>query len=84
MALYAGGLLARVGTDRHLSGPKAMRILLSNWSNREKLKKTERRSPTLGAPAPSGAVVLFDGSEPLCQNGKAVRNARKMVGLTLA
>ena len=63
MSLYAGGLPGagwdRTPPLRAEGNSDAVEQLVES----RKLKKTERRSPTLGAAAPPDAVVLFDGSE---------------------
>lgn len=46
------------------------------------LKKTERHSPTLGAPAPAGAVVLFDGTNADAWEGGKIDERHLLEGGT--
>ncbi len=63
VAIYAGGLPGagwdRTPPQRAEGGEEVVQQIIAS----RQLKKIERRSPTLGATAPSDAVILFDGTE---------------------
>jgi hypothetical protein len=55
---------ATVLKGQDLSGRIADGKLTLDGKVKAELKRVERKSPTLGAKAPAGAVVLFDGVDP--------------------
>ena len=60
-----------------------MQILDENGNAIGELKKIERKSPTLGAKSPAGAIVLFDGSSAdQFDGGRMTDNKLLMEGVT--
>lgn len=70
-AVYAGGLPGagwdRTPPQRADGDADTIRSLVASRN----LQRLERQSPTLGAPPPSGAVVLFDGSPATLEQWQA-------------
>src|SRR5262245_33941119 len=57
-----GGRVALAGDGSHKATIAEGTLTLTKGSRTETFKKVERKSPTLGARPPAGAVVLFDGT----------------------
>ena len=57
----------------------ARMTLVSPEGEKTKLKKTVRKSPTLGAKAPKGAIVLFDGTNQDAFEGGRLDEATKLL-----
>ena len=59
-----GGQVTRFQADRWDAEVKNSVLTINSLGGNPvgTLKKTERKSPTLGAKAPAGAIVVFDGS----------------------